>query len=93
MQRAVAELTRRIQQHYPEATFEVGHGEDPEGIYLRAIVDVQDIDAVVDVFIDRLIELQVEEGISVHVIPLRPLARVLETLRHHPAQSMTPATL
>jgi hypothetical protein len=27
--------------------------------------------------IDRVMELQVEEGLPIHVIPLRPIARVL----------------
>ena len=57
LQRAVAELQALIQAYYPDATFQVTHGEDPVGIYVMTTVDVDDIDAVVDVYIDRLLEL------------------------------------
>ena len=79
--RALDELRSIIRGRFPEATFEVFHGEDPEGTYLRAIVDVEDSDEVVDVFIDRLIDMQVEDGLAVYVVPVRPLERVLEELR------------
>jgi hypothetical protein len=76
MQAAIEELQRLIQQHYPEATFQVEPGDDPTGMYILAIVDVEDTDAVVDVYIDRLLQLQIDEGLAVYVVPLRPLARV-----------------
>jgi hypothetical protein len=70
---ALSELRELIEAEYPAATFEVSSGEDPEGgIYLIATVDVQDTDAVVDVVIERLLELQIEERLPVYVIPLRP---------------------
>ena len=31
---------------------------------------------VVEVYIDRLLELQIDEGLAVYVVPVRPLARV-----------------
>lgn len=74
MQRALAELRELIRQHYPTATFQITHGDDPEGTYLLAIVDVADPDAVVDVFIERLLEWQIEAELPVYVIPLRRLA-------------------
>jgi hypothetical protein len=76
MQAAIEELQRLIQQHYPEATFQVEPGDDPTGMYILTIVDVEDTDAVVDVYIDRLLQLQIDEGLAVYVVPLRPLARV-----------------
>jgi hypothetical protein len=39
-------------------------------------VDVDDADAVLDIVIDRVMELQIEEGLPVHVIPLRTPERV-----------------
>ncbi len=93
VQAAVAELQQHIQHHYPHATFEVGRGDDPEGVYLRATVDVEDTDAVVDVVIDRLIELQVEAELPIYVVPLRPLERVLHTMQHQRAHPTSPATL
>ena len=76
MQAAIEELQRLIQQHYPEATFQVEPGDDPTGMYVLATVDVEDTDAVVEVYIDRLLELQIDEGLAVYVVPVRPLARV-----------------
>ena len=76
MQAAIEELQRLIQQHYPEATFQVESGDDPTGMYVLATIDVEDTDVVVDVYIDRLLELQIDEGLAVYVVPVRPLARV-----------------
>ena len=81
IRRAIEELKDLIQRRYPRATFEVAREDDPDGIYLRATVEVGDIDEVVDVVIDRLLELQVEERLPVYVMPVRPLERVLEQLR------------
>ena len=93
VQHAVAELQQQIAHHYPQATFEVGPGEDPDGIYLRATIDVEDTDAVVDVVIDRLLQLQIDEELPIYVVPLRPLDRVLHTLQHQRVHPMSPATL
>jgi HEPN domain-containing protein len=76
MQAAIEELRRLIQRHYPEATFQVEPGDDPTGMYVLATVDVEDTDVVVEVYIDRLLELQIDEGLAVYVVPVRPLARV-----------------
>lgn len=81
IQSALSELQELIRERYPDATFEVSEGEDPEGIYLNATVDVEDTDEVVDVFIERMLELQIEEQLPVYVFPNRPLERVLEELR------------
>ncbi len=81
-QEAVEELIRMVRQQYPTASFEVGPGEDdPEGTYITATVDIDDPDAVTDLTIDRELELQIEQGIPVYVIPIRTPARVA-TLRH-----------
>ena len=76
MQAAIEELQRLIQQHYPEATFQVEPGDDPTGMYVLAMVDVEDTDVVVEVYIDRLLELQIDEALAVYVVPVRPLTRV-----------------
>ena len=77
MQAAIMELQGLILQHYPNTTFDVVHGDDPTGIYVLATVDVEDTEAVVDIYIDRLLELQIDAGLTVYVVPVRPLARVL----------------
>ena len=76
IERAVAELQAMISERYPEATFAVWRGEDPIGTYITATVDVPDTDEVTDRVIDRLIAMQVEEELSVYVIPVRPIARI-----------------
>ena len=73
---AVVELQALIQHHYPNATFQKTLGEDPPGTYLIATVDVEDTDDVVDVYIDRLLAFQVDEGLPVYVVPIRLLKRV-----------------
>jgi hypothetical protein len=63
LEAAIAEIEELIFHRYSDAIFEVGEGDDPEGIYLNATVDVADMGDVVDLFLDRLVELQVEEGL------------------------------
>src|SRR5579871_1072137 len=81
MQHALAELQQLIQDRYPSAGFSVYEGEDPAGTYLQATVDVKDLDEVVEAFIDRLVDLQVEEQLPIYVITARPVERVLEEMR------------
>lgn len=66
IQAAVAELRTMIAERYPDTTFSTFEGDDPEGIYLRAVVDAADLDEVTDLFIDRLVEIQ-EAGLPVFV--------------------------
>jgi hypothetical protein len=40
-------------------------------------VDVEEPDAVLDVVVDRMMDLQIAEGLPLFVIPVRPAARVL----------------
>lgn len=75
IQAAVAELQDMIRAHYPSTVFTVGEAEDPDGIYVRAVVDVDDPDEVAEVFIDRMIDLQVEDGLPIYVVPVRTPAR------------------
>jgi hypothetical protein len=77
---AVVELQGLIRQQYPEATFDVVQGEDPDGCYIWASVDTDDPDAALDSVVDRLLTLQVDERISVHVIPIRSRERGRATL-------------
>lgn len=86
MQRAVAELSGLIQQHYPRASFRVSRGQDdPEAGHLRATVDVDDPDEVTDLIIDRMMALQIEDDPPIFVIPVRPRACV-EALRETDAR-------
>lgn len=89
-QAALTELQGLIRQHYPDAKFSVRRGiDEPESIHLVTTVDVEDTDAVLDVVIERLMELHIEEGLPVHVIPVRPIERVMalrQKAEHTPQQ-------
>lgn len=78
--RAVAELAGAIRGRYPTATFRVRPGvDDPEATYLVATVDVEDPDAVLDLVVDRLLELQLDEHLPINVLPVHTPERVAET--------------
>ena len=79
-QAALDELRSLIAARFSEATFEIHKGYEPAGIYLVATVDVEDMQDVVDVFIERLVDIQVDDGIPVYVSPRRPLERTLAML-------------
>jgi hypothetical protein len=77
---AVVELQQMILDRYPDATFTVGPGEDPPGIYISATVDVDDLDEVFDVVVERLLEMQVEQRLPVYVLTGHPIERVFAEL-------------
>jgi hypothetical protein len=81
MQRAINELKEVISKRFPKASFVVEEGFDPTGIYLVTTVDIADTDEVIDVIGDRLVELQVDEGLPLYVTVLRPIQRVVAQLR------------
>ncbi len=71
IQAAVTELQELILTLYPSTVFTVGEADDPDGVYMRAGVDVDDPDEVTAIFIDRMIDLQVEDGLPIYVVPVR----------------------
>jgi hypothetical protein len=87
MKSAVSELQELIFSRYPSTTFTVGEVEDPNGVYMRAIVDVDDTDEVTEVFIDRMIDLQVEDGLPIYVVPVRTPERIAAHRRQLEARS------
>jgi len=91
MEKAVHELQRLITEHFPQAAFVIEKGFDPKGVYLVTTVDIADTDEVIAVIGDRLVALQVDEGLPVYVTPLRPIERVLAELRER--QATSPALL
>ncbi len=94
MEDALRELQTLITGRFPEATFVVEEGVDPEGVYLVITVDIPDTDEVVATIGDRLLDLQVTEGLPVYVTPLRPIERVIAQLREHEsALPLTPLPL
>jgi hypothetical protein len=92
MEKAINELQGRISERFPQASFVVEEGFDPKGIYLVTTVDIADTDEVIAVIGDRLVALQVAEGLPLYVTPLRPIQRVLAELRER-AQATSPSPL
>lgn len=77
IRQAMAELQDAIASHYPVATFTVGPGgENEDGVYLTVQVDLDDPDVVLDLVVDRVLELQFEKGLPIHVTPIRTPERV-----------------
>ncbi len=84
---AANELAGLIAERYPDASFSLEPGEDDQNaVHLMATVDVADTDEVLDLVIDRLISLQVDEGLPLFVIPLQPAERVVTQLWQQPKQ-------
>lgn len=82
MLRAIGELRATISEKYPTATFEVSrHPEEPENVLLKATLDLEDSDEVLELVSDRLFNLQVMERIPVYVIPLHTPERVLADIQ------------
>jgi hypothetical protein len=54
-------------------------------------VDIVDTDEVTALVGDRLVELQVDEGLQLYVTPLRPVERVVAQLRER--EAATPPAL
>ena len=92
MKEAIHELKGLITARFPQAAFVVEEGFDPEGVYLITTVDIADTDEVIAVIGDRLVELQVDEGLPVYVTPLRPIERVVAELRNRQT-AIPPVTL
>lgn len=80
METAIAEMKQLIAGRYPTTAFSVYEWDDPEGIFLSAIVDTDDIEAVTDLFRDRILDLQVDEGLPLFVIPERTPERTAALL-------------
>jgi hypothetical protein len=72
LQRAVDELQHLIRRVDPLATFQVVPGDDPTGTYLLATVNVEDTECVMDAYMERLLTLQIDEGLPLYVLPLHP---------------------
>jgi hypothetical protein len=60
---ALSELQAGITQHFPTASF-------PGQTYLITTVDIEDPDEVMDSILDRLLELQLDEGLPINVVPI-----------------------
>ncbi|HWV34825.1 MAG TPA: hypothetical protein VNZ55_04280 [Thermomicrobiales bacterium] len=76
MQASIEEIQSLIRTHDPSATFEILESPEPEGVYMRAIVDADERWPVVDSFIDRLAEIQVDDELPLYVVVVRTPERM-----------------
>lgn len=73
---AAEELKGLIRSKYPDAEFKLVRAADQQrSWHLLAIVDVDDVDDIGSLVIDREVDMLVEEHIPIHVIPVHPRAR------------------
>ena len=77
MRQAVDELKEAILSRYPDARFQIAPSpDDPRSVHILTRVNLEDPDEVGDLVLDRLIDLQLEHGLPIHVIPLRSEERI-----------------
>ncbi|MBA2519732.1 MAG: hypothetical protein H0V24_08700 [Chloroflexia bacterium] len=72
-QTALDDFERLIHARYPDATFDVSVGGEPDGVYLTVTVDLEDSGEVIDHILDRLLEVHIDEGLPVYVVTARPV--------------------
>ena len=70
MQRIIAEVEASILAVFPEAALRLVEGEDPIALYLDAYTDAEDAFAVLDLVSNWLVNLSVNAGVHLHVVPL-----------------------
>ena len=72
MRAAVLELEGLVRQQYPDASFRIMRSPDDErSVDVVTTVDLDDPDAVMDLVVDRVMELQIEQKLPIHVVPVR----------------------
>jgi hypothetical protein len=72
------ELEGLIRARYPEATFGLSEGKDPAGTYLRATVDVEDLDEVRDLYSRRVTDMEIERRLPLYVYSVRARPQALQ---------------
>jgi len=59
-------------------------GDDPEGYYIWATVDVDDTNDVVDLVLPLIMDIQNERGLDLYFVPEQPMSRIIEALALSP---------
>ena len=82
VQAALEELKGRILDRHPDASFRVSRGlEDQRDIDLTVTVENETLDEILDLVMDRVVELLLDEHLPINVIVTEPLERTIEKLR------------
>jgi aromatic ring-cleaving dioxygenase len=92
MQAAVDELRHLIASRFPVVEFSVHEGEDGERIHLDAYFDMDETEEVLDLVLPRMVELQIDEGLPIVVLPMRTLERNAALLERQAQQRAALAT-
>lgn len=72
VQAAARELKTTILDKYPTARFRLARAADAQRSWnLWTMVDVEDLDDVSDLVTERALDMRVEEGVPIHVVPIR----------------------
>jgi len=72
VQAAARELKETILDKYPTATFRLSRAADaPRSWNLWTMVDIEDLDEVSDLVTERALDMRVDDGIPIHVVPIR----------------------
>ncbi|HFD40155.1 MAG TPA: hypothetical protein ENJ31_09980 [Anaerolineae bacterium] len=66
----IQEFQQIIKDHFPEATFKTYAGLEPHHYFIEAYTDVDDDFEVLDLVGDRIVDILVDEGTRIHVIPM-----------------------
>lgn len=78
MREAIGEIERLILEEDPSATFEIDESPEPEGVYLRATVDVVERTLIQEKFIGQLADFQIEDELPLYVVLGRTPKRMKE---------------
>jgi hypothetical protein len=81
IQAAIAELQFLVAAKFPRATFGAPYVDDSDGVSFVAIVDTDDLDDVVEAAMPRMLDMLVEEGLPVYVVPDWPDWRIREQVK------------
>jgi len=66
----IQEFQQIIKGRFPEARFRSYRGPQPRHFFLEAYTDADDEFEVLDLVGDRIVDILVDEGTRIHVIPL-----------------------
>lgn len=92
MQAAVDEMKHLIASNFPVVEFSVHQGEDLERVHLDVVLEMDETLEVLDLILGRMVELQIEEGLPLVVIPLPTLERNTALLKREAQQRAALAT-
>jgi hypothetical protein len=66
----VREFSELVRRRFPEARFSVGPHPSHRGAVIDAFTNVSDDFELLDLVVDRLLDLLIEEDIAIQVIPM-----------------------